>query len=379
MEDFYRIALAFPHEHGTVKGLYKGILEYAEEFPFFTFRHTGPNDLHGVTQLVGWKGDGVIASLNSREALDVLESLDCPIVNISGAFEKSKFPRVIRDHFEVGWTAAQHLAATGVKSFGYVGIKNRWYSKRKRDGYRHFLSKSGLPVHELFIDKIDNLENEEKAFRAIGKWFDTLSFPMGLLMDTDSLYGIICELCKVRRLSIPGDVPVVGINNFSAICLTRSPTLSSIEQSDTQYGYNALKVLHGLIDDPGGKNPSEITIKGHKLLARESTAVTFVDNPKLNEAIKFIRANLGTYFSMDDVVAVTGCSRRWLETSFKTHLGNTPANYIQSLRIEKAKQLIADYPKLDLHEVSTKCGFSSKRHMVDVFRKVERMDPADLK
>jgi len=379
MVDFYRIALAFPHEHGTVKGLYKGILEYAEDFPFFTFRHTGPNDLHGVRQLMGWKGDGVIASINSQEALDVLDSLQCPVVNISGAFREAKYPRVIRDHFEVGITAAQHLASTGVKSFGYVGISNRWYSERKRDGFRYFLKKSGLPLNELFIERINNLESEEKAFDRIGNWFDSLSPPMGLLMDTDSLYGIICELCKERNWSIPGDIPVVGINNFSAVCLTRTPTLSSIEQGDTQYGYNALKMLHDLIVNPGAEKTRDIIIKGHKLLARESTAVTFVDNPKLNDAIKFIRANMGTYFSMDDVVSVTNCSRRWLETSFKSHLGVTPANYIQSLRIQKAKQLIVDYPKLDLHEVSTKCGFSSKRHMVDVFRKVENMDPEDLK
>jgi transcriptional regulator GlxA family with amidase domain len=82
---------------------------------------------------------------------------------------------------------------------------------------------------------------------------------------------------------------------------------------------------------------------------------------------------------MDDIVAVSNRSRRWLETSFKSHLGVTPASYIQSLRIQKAKQLIADFPKFDLHEVSTKCGFSSKRHMVDVFRKVENIDPSDLR
>lgn len=379
MQQLYRIALAFPHEHGTVKGLYKGILEYAEDFPLFAFRHTGPNDLHGVRQLKGWKGDGVIASINSRNALDILDSLDCPVVNISGALENSKHPRVIRDLFEVGRTAAQHLASTGVKSFGYVGIRNRWYSERKRDGFRHFLQKAGLPPHELFIDKIQNLKNEEQAFSLIGKWFDTLEFPVGILLDTDSFYGIICELCMERGLSIPDDVPVVGINNFPAICLTRSPTLTSIEQSDTQYGYNALKMLHDHIIHPQSVKTNEIIIKSHRLLARASTAVTFVENPKLNEAIKFIRGNLGTYFSMDDVVAVTGCSRRWLETSFKAHLGSTPASYIQVLRIQKAKQLIADYPRLDLHEISTKCGFSSKRHMVDVFRKVENVDPVDLK
>lgn len=71
-------------------------------------------------------------------------------------------------------------------------------------------------------------------------------------------------------------------------------------------------------------------------------------------------------------------TRRWLETAFKKHLDTTPENYIQALRIKKVKQLVADYPRLDLHEVARNCGFSSKRHMEEVFRKVENIDPSEL-
>jgi LacI family transcriptional regulator len=374
-----QIALAFPHEHGTVKGLYKGIMEYAQDFPIFTFRHTGPNDIHGVEQLKYWKGDGAIVSLNSPQALEIANSLDYPVVNISAAIKETKHTNVIIDHFEIGSAAAEHLASTGITSFGYIGLKDRWYSKRKRDGFCSFLKKSGLPIQEIFIEKISNLKTEEEALSSIAKWFDTLTLPIGLALDTDAFYSIICELCNQRKWIIPDDMAVIGINNFPAICLTREPTLSSIEFGDTRYGYTAMKKLHDLITNPESRRkPEAILIHGHKLFARDSTAITFVDNPKLNNAIKFIRANLATFFSMDDVIAVTHCSRRWLETAFKAHLNTTPANFIQSLRIQRAKQLIGDYPKLSLHEVSRSCGFSSKRHMDDVFRKVENIDPSDL-
>ena len=378
MQQLHRIALAFPHEHGTVRGLYKGILEYAQDFPLFTFRHTGPNDLHGVRKLKSWKGDGAIVSLNSEESLKIADSLAFPVVNISGAFNTTKHPRVVKDHFEVGRSAAEHLASTGVTSFGYIGIKNRWYSDQKLDGFKSFLNHTGYPVHDIFVEKIEDLEGEEAAFLSIGKWLDNLRLPIGLLLDTDALYGIVSELCHDRGLSIPRDMPVIGINNFSAICLTRTPNLSSIEYGDKQYGYRAMKMLHDLIENPDSEKPDDIIIKGHKLFSRDSTAVTFVEDPRLDEAVKFIRANLSTFFSMDDVIAVANCSRRWLETAFKKHLDTTPANYIQALRIKKVKQLVADYPRLDLHEVARNCGFSSKRHMEEVFRKVENMDPSEL-
>ncbi|NDV61721.1 substrate-binding domain-containing protein [Puniceicoccales bacterium CK1056] len=378
MERIYRIALAFPHEHGTVRGLYKGILEYAQDFPLFTFRHTGPNDLHGVEQLTSWTGDGAIVSLNSPHSIEIADTLQCPVVNISGAFEQTGHTRVLKDHFGVGRSAAEHLAATGVTAFGYIGINNRWYSDQKFAGFQSFLKNTGYPIHYIFVDKIEDLEGEEKAFESIRDWLDGLSAPVGILLDTDALYGILNELCIERGWSIPEDLPVIGINNFSAICLTRSPSLSSIEYGDRKYGYTAMKTLHDLIVNRSSKKPEDVIIQGHKIFARQSTAFTFVDNPKLNEAIKFIRANLSKFFSMEDVIAVTNCSRRWLETAFKNHLKTTPANYIQSLRIQKARQLIADYPKLDLHEVARSCGFSSKRHMDDVFRKVENIDPSEL-
>ena len=378
MAKLYSVALAFPHEHDTVRGLYKGILEYAQDFPQFTFRHTGPNDLEGAMQLKFWKGDGAIASLNSEAALKIADSLDFPVVNISAALKKTRHPRITKDHYEVGRSAAEHLASTGVNNFGYIGIKNRWYSERKRDGFKDFIRKSGYPIHENFVDKITDLKDENRVFLSLRKWFDNLPFPIGILLDTDTLYGLVCDLCKERQLSIPDDVPIVGINNFSAICLTRTPTLTSIELGDTRYGYTALEMLHKLMAGPGAKVPGEIIVQGHQLFARESTDITFVENSKVNDAIKFIRANLSTSFSMDDVISMVDCSRRWLENAFKTHLNTTPANFIQSLRIKKAKQLVMDYPKMDSYEVARNCGFSSKRHMDDVFRKVENADLQDF-
>jgi len=378
MAKLYSVALAFPHEHDTVRGLYKGILEYAQDFPQFTFRHTGPNDLHGAMQLKSWKGDGAIASLNSEAALKIADALECPVINISGALAKTRHPRVTKDHYEVGRAAAEHLSSTGVVNFGYIGIKNRWYSERKRDGFQDFLRRSGYSIHQNFVDKISNLKDEEKAFLSLQKWFDSLPFPIGILLDTDALYGLVSDLCKERKLSIPNEVPIVGVNNFSAICLTRIPTLTSIENGDTRYGYTALEMLHKLMVSPDANVPEEIIVQGHQLYARDSTDITFVENPKLNEAIKFIRSNLSTSFSMDDVMSMADCSRRWLENAFKTNLNTTPANFIQSLRIKKAKQLVMDYPKMDAHEVARNCGFSSKRHMDDVFRKVEKANLEDF-
>lgn len=379
MAKTFHVALAFPHEHGTVRGLYKGILEYAQDCPQFTFRHTGPHDLNGVRQLKSWKGDGAIASINSRAALEVVDSLDYPVVNISAALPETKHPRVTKDHYEVGRTAAEHLVATGVTNFGYIGIKNRWYSDQKRDGFKDRLRKSGYPTHEIFVDKISNITDEEKAFRSIKKWFNDLPFPIGLLLDTDALYGLVYDLCNQRGLTIPDDVPVVGINNFPAICLTRSPTLTSIEYGDARYGYTALEMLHKLMEGSASEVANETVVQGHQLYARDSTDITVVDNPKLNDAIKFIRANLSTSFAMEDVIAVAECSRRWLENAFKAHLNQTPANFIQSLRIKKAKQLVMDYPKMDHHEVAGHSGFSSKRHMDDVFRKVVQADLESFK
>ena len=68
-------------------------------------------------------------------------------------------------------------------------------------------------------------------------------------------------------LVVPGDLSVVGFDNVpeSALC---EPPLTTVEQSIQQMGYEAVRMLIGLIDDPSG--PPEQVVLPTRLVERSS-------------------------------------------------------------------------------------------------------------
>jgi transcriptional regulator GlxA family with amidase domain len=73
------------------------------------------------------------------------------------------------------------------------------------------------------------------------------------------------------------------------------------------------------------------------------------------------------------------CSRRTLENRFRVHLGASPAEIIQRLRVEEARRLIEADSKVTLATVASHCGFSDVRHLRLVFRRVQRQSAAEYR
>jgi LacI family transcriptional regulator len=68
-------------------------------------------------------------------------------------------------------------------------------------------------------------------------------------------------------LGVPGDLSVVGFDNVpeSALC---EPPLTTVEQSIQQMGYEAVRMLIDLIDNPS--NPPEQVVLPTRLIERSS-------------------------------------------------------------------------------------------------------------
>ncbi len=68
-------------------------------------------------------------------------------------------------------------------------------------------------------------------------------------------------------LSIPDDLSVIGFDNIPESALT-TPSLTTIDQSIQEMGYEAARLLIGLIDEPDG-DPIHLTLPT-KLVVRQS-------------------------------------------------------------------------------------------------------------
>jgi AraC family transcriptional regulator len=88
----------------------------------------------------------------------------------------------------------------------------------------------------------------------------------------------------------------------------------------------------------------------------------------------YFEGHLQGGFRIAELAATMGMSR----TSFFKRFGRTakatPNQYLQVLRIEKAKLLLRD-PHLSLIEIAFACGYADQSHLARFFKRYVRMSP----
>lgn len=78
--------------------------------------------------------------------------------------------------------------------------------------------------------------------------------------------------------------------------------------------------------------------------------------------------------SLDRIASDFGVSRRHLTRIFAEETGDTILGYVQRLRVECAKQLLA-YTRLSIIDVASSVGFQSASHFADMFRRMTALSP----
>jgi AraC family transcriptional regulator len=79
--------------------------------------------------------------------------------------------------------------------------------------------------------------------------------------------------------------------------------------------------------------------------------------------------------SLEALAKESGYSPIHFSRMFRTATGRTPHSYIVRLRVERARQLLAN-PSLSLTEIALECGFSSHSHMTRTFHELVGMTPS---
>ncbi len=82
-----------------------------------------------------------------------------------------------------------------------------------------------------------------------------------------------------------------------------------------------------------------------------------------------IEEHLHRPFSIEDAVAVTGCSARSIYRAFQKHRGYSPLDFSKHRRLEKAQQLlVVKDAKLTVAEIAQICGFGDLSHFSRDYR-----------
>ena len=139
----YQIAL--PHQQRITRG----ILTYARSQRTWDFAFSPEASVVRLDSLADWKGDGVLAMIETSEQLDQARRLSVPVVNFSAALAETNLPLVESDNREIGRVAALHLLPKGFQRFGFYGLAEVHYSQERLAGFEETLAAAGRSSETL--------------------------------------------------------------------------------------------------------------------------------------------------------------------------------------------------------------------------------------
>lgn len=152
---------------------------------------------------------------------------------------------------------------------------------------------------------------------------------------------------------------------------------------------NELSVNHPLIK-PWGKNKFDYIDKakekrtfeqliqwlydGIDELEKHQSMLIAGPNHIIRNALKYIEKNYNREITLDELSRHVGLSKCYLSTTFKKMTGQSFTDYVNHLRIEKAKQLFMQID-LKVFEVAEKVGFKDPKYFTKLFKNIEGVSP----
>ncbi|MGY0021789.1 GlxA family transcriptional regulator [Streptomyces sp. cg35] len=92
----------------------------------------------------------------------------------------------------------------------------------------------------------------------------------------------------------------------------------------------------------------------------------------------YVTAHLGEHLTVTDLAAHAHVSERQLTRIFKTELGTTPAGYIESARVERARNQL-ESTDATLERIASTCGFGTTDTLVRAFRRQLDTTPTEYR
>ena len=196
-------------------------------------------ELEAVRNFVDLRVDGVILAGYTGTASELAAALrGTPAVVITRELQADGVDSVLTDDFRSGALAVEHLHALGHRRIAHVDISDWLPYTERREGYRHAMQQFGLEPLLVHSDMT------ERGGRAVMENFlaSGAGLPTAIFAHNDLTAIGIMEAMAAHRLSVPGDVALVGCDNIE---VAASPLigLTSIDQHARELGRVAARVM----------------------------------------------------------------------------------------------------------------------------------------
>lgn len=358
-----RIAVVLEGRVDYEREVLRGIRDYATPRADWLL-NLEPPGRHLPRFLRDWQPHGILfqAEHLGRAALRAVIGQRCPAVHLSDSHDELKVPCVGLDNDAVGRLAAGYLARFGWRSFAFIGVRGRPYSKRRRAA---FVAAVPGPVAAI--------ELPDKSFK---RWLAGLPRPCAVFAANDQSSLQAITLARELGLRVPEEMAVLGVGDDSLICEFARPQMSSIAVPSRQVGMTAARRLDECLH--GGRRRRSVLLAPGGVVTRQSTDVARTEDDHVNRALRFIRDHSHRRINIADVLREVGVSRRLLERRFRQTLGVTPLRELHRVRLERARHrlLTTDAP---LANIAAQCGYANATQLVNAIKRGTGKTPGQLR
>ena len=360
-----------------------GVFRFASEHDDWEIhlysRPDTPADLKKLAASMISRPDGIISGgMSVVETLRKRFGRRIPAVlldvhNPSGRTDADGY--VLCDDHAVGKRAAEFLLSRGYTAFAFAGIDDTPFgdpdmfnSQNRENGFRRELEKAGMTL-SVYREKPLPGGCHYSGDEELGSWLHSLPKPCALLACSDTIAQSVLDCCRQRRIGVPQQIAVLGIENEPSVCENTKPTLSSIEPDYSGGGYISAVLLDRIMRDPADARSARRAKYGVAGLSeRMSTSSMCGQMRRVSRALETIRLRALSGLTVRQLADEMGITVRSLEKAFQDACGGTVRDAILKVRLAEARRL-AKRTRLRVDEIARSCGFRTGSALKALFKR----------
>ena len=380
MKPIPRILLAIEDSRAYGRGLLRGISEYARIHGPWLFR-TRPEFYHGGSRISARLSDlrkaqigGVITRELSHQDMRQILQLGVPVIVASHMTLEPSLPSIMTDCAEIGRMAAEHFLNRGFRHFGYCGLQEMFWSRRREVSFGGIIESAGHAIHVYHQPRTTADRTWGKEQSIMATWLEQLPKPVAIMACTDDRARDLVEAAEIAGLNVPEDVAILGVDNDDLVCDLAGVPISSVALNVRKAGFEAAGMLAALM---AGKRPGrrEVTVLPTHVEARRSTDILAIRDRRVVTAVEYINQHVNEPLQVSEVARAVALPERNLFDRFQRALGRSVHEQITAARVERICWMLEN-TSLSLLEIALAMGLPDDKHLSRYFRRRKGTTPA---
>ena len=221
-----------------------------------------------MSRVSGTLTDGTV--LVTPTVADV--NVNQPVVAVDPQSSASSFPTFVSQNYEGAVAATRHLIDLGHRRIGFLGGRSDLESAQLRErGYRAALDEAGIAFDAQLV--LDGGFLEATAEAPARQLLSLADRPTAIFAANDLSAIQTMRTAHELGIEVPHDLSVIGFDNVPESALTHPP-LTTVDQSIQSLGYEAVRTLIDLIEQPELRRapPRHVALPTRLVVRRSTTA-----------------------------------------------------------------------------------------------------------